>query len=165
MRLVNIDACDREQFYKECGGKDSLITVEAAFNMLQMLPVQKTGVTETSEELVHVETLCQVMWERDVAIEQLKELGYEFGQKIEYCDDAISRNMALNEAYKVNIDGEIFEVVQVETLLGLPPVSISISGRIKSLLNRMWNCRGKKTSQIDKVKMETLIREELGTTK
>ena len=30
----------------------------------------------------------QVSWERDVAIEQLHELGYEFGQKIEeeYCD-------------------------------------------------------------------------------
>ena len=29
----------------------------------------------------------QVMWERDIAIEQLHELGYELGQKIEPCDD------------------------------------------------------------------------------
>jgi len=28
------------------------------------------------------EVLEQVMWERDVAIEQLKELGYEFGEKV-----------------------------------------------------------------------------------
>lgn len=33
----------------------------------------------------------QVMWERDVAIGQLNELGYELGQKVEPCDDAISR--------------------------------------------------------------------------
>lgn len=38
MRLVNIDDCDRELFYKQMGGKDSLITVETAFNMLNALP-------------------------------------------------------------------------------------------------------------------------------
>ena len=46
---------------------------------------------EPTSEMVHVETLRQVMWERDIAIEQLHELGYELGQKIEPCDDAISR--------------------------------------------------------------------------
>jgi hypothetical protein len=29
----------------------------------------------------------QVMWERDVAISQLKKLGYELGQKVEPCED------------------------------------------------------------------------------
>ena len=38
MRLVNIDDCNRALFYKQCGGKDSLITVESAFNMLEELP-------------------------------------------------------------------------------------------------------------------------------
>lgn len=33
----------------------------------------------------------QVKWERDIAIEQLHELGYELGQKIEPCEDAINR--------------------------------------------------------------------------
>ena len=46
---------------------------------------------EPTDEMVHVETLRQVKWERDIAIEQLHELGYELGQKIESCDDAISR--------------------------------------------------------------------------
>lgn len=32
MRLVNVDDCDKELFYKELGGKDSLITVETAFS-------------------------------------------------------------------------------------------------------------------------------------
>lgn len=39
MRLVNIDDCNRELFYKKMGGKDSYITVETAFNMLMSLPV------------------------------------------------------------------------------------------------------------------------------
>ena len=32
---------------------------------------------------VSIEVLKQVMWERDIAIEQLKELGYSLGEKIE----------------------------------------------------------------------------------
>ena len=43
--------------------------------------------------------LEQVMWERDTAIEQLRELGYGLGQKIEPCDDAVSRQ-ALLEFFK-----------------------------------------------------------------
>ena len=78
---------------------------------------------EPTSEMVHVETLHQVMWERDIAIEQLKELGYSFGQKIEPCDDAISR-----------------------------------------IFQRMWNCRGKHTTSIDKVAMEQIIRDELSVT-
>lgn len=50
---------------------------------------------EPTSEMVHVETLRQVMWERDIAIDQLHELGYELGQKIESCDDVISRSAAL----------------------------------------------------------------------
>lgn len=52
---------------------------------------------EPTSEMVHVETLRQVMWERDIAIEQLHELGYELGQKIEPRDDAVSR-MALGRS-------------------------------------------------------------------
>ena len=46
---------------------------------------------ESSSDMVHVETLHQVMWERDIAIEQLKELGYSLGQKIDPCEDVIRR--------------------------------------------------------------------------
>lgn len=98
MRLVDIDACDREQFYKDCGGKDSLISVEAVFDMLMVLPevqLNKTDPVESLEEKISIETLRQVMAERDVAVEQLKELGYELGQKIEHSDDVISRENAI----------------------------------------------------------------------
>ena len=41
LRIVDIDECNRKQFYKDCDGKDSLITVEAAFDMLEALPTAK----------------------------------------------------------------------------------------------------------------------------
>ena len=50
-------------------------------------------VKEVAEEFgkdkyVSIGAYKQVAWERDIAIEQLHELGYEFGQKIEeeYCE-------------------------------------------------------------------------------
>ena len=39
------------------------------------------------DKKVSIGVLEQVMWERDVAIDQLKELGYELGQKIEKLAD------------------------------------------------------------------------------
>lgn len=43
------------------------------------------------DDRVSAEAYKQVMWERDTAIAQLKELGYEFGEKIRTDDDCISR--------------------------------------------------------------------------
>lgn len=42
----------------------------------------------------------QVMWERDTAIEQLHELGYGLGQKIEPCDDCVSRQAVIDMVRK-----------------------------------------------------------------
>ena len=47
-------------------------------------------------EMVPIEVYKQVVWERDVAIAQLKELGYELGEKIEEDDILISRKAALS---------------------------------------------------------------------
>ncbi len=46
------------------------------------IPV-KSKEQEPSEDVVSRGVFEQVMWERDIAIQQLKELGYEFGEKIE----------------------------------------------------------------------------------
>lgn len=54
----------------------------------------------------------QVKQERDIAIGQLKELGYELGQKIEPCKDAISREAVLSVIdgwYEQNRDTENIE--------------------------------------------------------
>ena len=40
--------------------------------------------------------------------------------------DYISRQAAIDEAYEIIIDGQKFEVVQVETLMGLPPAQPEI---------------------------------------
>lgn len=37
-RLIDVGQCDRELFYQQCGGADSLITVKSAFDMLMSLP-------------------------------------------------------------------------------------------------------------------------------
>ena len=37
-------------------------------------------------------------------------------------DDLISRERAIKEAYPICIDGDVFEVVQVETLIGIPSI-------------------------------------------
>lgn len=39
MRLIDIDAMNEELFYKEMGGKDTLITCEAAFDMIKAQPI------------------------------------------------------------------------------------------------------------------------------
>ena len=41
-------------------------------------------------------------------------------------EDLISRQAAIDEAYEIVIDGQKFEVVQVETLMGLPPAQPEI---------------------------------------
>ena len=59
MRLVNVDDCDRELFYKQMGGKDSLITVETAFDMLEALPTA---------------------YDVDKVVEQLEEVGQKMSE-------------------------------------------------------------------------------------
>lgn len=56
--------------------------------------------TTNSETLVSLDVYNQVAWERDIAIQQLHELGYEFGEKIESTKndlgvDCISREDAI----------------------------------------------------------------------
>lgn len=38
MRLIDADMMNEELFYKELGGKDSLITVECVFDMIKATP-------------------------------------------------------------------------------------------------------------------------------
>ena len=38
MRLIDVDAMNEELFYKQLGGKDTLITAESAFNMIKTQP-------------------------------------------------------------------------------------------------------------------------------
>jgi hypothetical protein len=46
------------------------------------------------DDCVSLGTYKQVVYERDVAIEQLKELGYELGEKIRTSEECVSREQA-----------------------------------------------------------------------
>ena len=48
-----------------------------------------------SQDVVSLGVYRQVAWERDIAISQLKDLGYDLGEKLRY-DDTISRQMAID---------------------------------------------------------------------
>jgi len=61
-------------------------------------PIEKITIWG-GEQFVSIETYQQVCKERDIAIEQLHELGYELGQKIEPCDDVVSRQNII-DTYK-----------------------------------------------------------------
>lgn len=62
----------------------------------------------------------QVMWERDTAIEQLRELGYELGQKIEPCGDAVSRQVVKEQMLKYGFHAP--DMTVTEFVEDLPPV-------------------------------------------
>ena len=59
-----------------------IITFENAIEIVNQVA------EECKDKYVSIGAYKQVAWERDIAIEQLHELGYEFGQKIdkEYCE-------------------------------------------------------------------------------
>ena len=53
MRLIDADAMNEELFYKQLGGKDTLITAECAFNMINEQP------TVEAKPVVHGEWIRQ----------------------------------------------------------------------------------------------------------
>ena len=59
--------------------------------------------------------------------------------------DCISRQAAIDEAYSIVIDGEKYDVVQVETLMGLPSAqqkSLKYTGDSICLYCQTINCDG-----------------------
>ena len=56
MRLIDVDAMNEELFYKEVGGKDTLITCEAAFEMIKAQPIV-FDCNEVIDKLGHYENL------------------------------------------------------------------------------------------------------------
>ena len=51
--------------------------------------------TTKNETLVSLGAYKQVAFERDIAVEQLKELGYQLGEKVRKADDCISRKAVI----------------------------------------------------------------------
>ena len=91
--------------------KGADMTTEQAIDIIKCLAWHKRPSEEEIEDAiktleqqpqngdkVSIGVLEQVMWERNIAIEQLKELGYSLGEKIEPQDGdrAVSLNAVLN---------------------------------------------------------------------
>lgn len=78
---------------------------------------------EPSSDMVSRGVFEQIMWERDVAIEQLKALGYELGQKVEPCEDAISRQAVLDCLTATNLKKFDFILDARDKIKNLPTVN------------------------------------------
>ena len=88
---------------------------------------------EPCEDMVSRGAFEQVMWERDVATEQLKELGYELGQKVEPCEDTISRQAVIDEIYesRKNFNNEFDQGFFADKIKELPSVTPTCKEREK----------------------------------
>ena len=96
--------------------------------------VGNTDATDTNvgkmdgDKKVSIGVLEQVMWERDVAIDQLKELGYGLGQKIEKWADgdrAVSLNAVIEDIKELSEwhDGQFTADRVINHLRQMPSVS------------------------------------------
>jgi hypothetical protein len=73
MRLIDADAMNAELFYKQVGGKDSLITAESAFEMINAQPTAY-DVDAVVEQLEDRSTLSRpVGWTKSYEIITLKD--------------------------------------------------------------------------------------------
>lgn len=73
MRLIDADAMNEELFYKQVGGKDSLITAESAFKMIDAQPTAY-DVEAVVEQLGNIGTLARpVGWTKAYEIIMLKD--------------------------------------------------------------------------------------------
>lgn len=92
--------------------------------------------------------------------------GKEFEQEPceqEPCDEYRNKRTSICGNCKEYDEFEEIDFVQehkkIPVTLDLTPCDDTVS----RILQRMWNCRGKHTTSIDKVKMEQIIREELSS--
>ena len=76
------------------------ITIDACKGAIELLEQQPC------EEYNYKALWEQVKWERDVATEQLEQLGYSLGEKIRTSEDCISRQAMIDAIYKKHIGGK-----------------------------------------------------------
>ena len=83
----------------------------------------------------------QFMWERDIAISQLKDLGYEFGQKIEPCNDAISRDdvIALIQCSEYELQDRVDNDALCDDVRDLPLVTQKSDNKYRKEAKRWKN--------------------------
>lgn len=97
MRITNnkVNLCDSCKYtYPDCSAnKDDVLFGDGVGN--DNICCCNSYQSKLPDNTVSKGVYEQVVWERDVAIEQLKELGYGFGEKIIKDDNAVSRKEVL----------------------------------------------------------------------
>lgn len=101
--------------------------------------IRKMG-TQESKLYWRDEVLDQYKWERDIAIQQLKELGYGFGQEPKRDGDTISRQAAIDAFAKFLSDREggnkiWWKPVAESVVDALPPAEPELANNSKELDN------------------------------
>ena len=84
--------------------------------------------------------------------------------KKEQTGDAVSREAVIKliQCSEYELQDRVDNDAMCDDIRELPSVTPKLTGDVVSrILKRMWNCRGKHTTSIDKVKMEQIIRDEL----
>lgn len=74
-----------------------------------------------------IQALSQEPTEKAMAVDKMEReyvKSKALFHKIVECEDVISREMALKECHDIVVDGDRYSVIQEETLLGLPPVTL-----------------------------------------
>lgn len=87
------------------------------------LSTESSTESSTDSSTVSLAVFEQVKWERDVALKQLEELGYGFGEKIRTDEDCIRREdalMALTGEWTEPTDELIYRFIK--RIKNLPPV-------------------------------------------
>lgn len=82
MKIVRVEQCHEDYELEVMTERDFDDAIEIVNQVAE----------ECKDKYVSIGVYKQVAWERDVAIEQLHELGYEFGQKIDVPDINVGSN-------------------------------------------------------------------------
>lgn len=85
---------------------DEYVTITNSKDYDALRIARKALEQESSNDMVSRGVFEQVMWERNVAIEQLKELGYGFGERLRTDSDIISRKTVKSE-YKRQLESDL----------------------------------------------------------
>lgn len=96
-------------------------------------------------------------------IRKADELAREQERRVEPCEDCISRKSVIDvlTRNRVHFCDMVRITSELKELPSVTPEVTECEDIISRILERMWNCRGKHTTSIDKVKMEQIIRENL----
>ena len=139
LKQILLNSMQKQQPCKDCISREDAVRIAS----INSMPVDECVKMIKALPSVKPKGLDQVKWERDTAINQLKELGYGFGEKIEKCDDCISRESVGNMLNNIKMRGSEFWIdyyrKALDGLSQLPSVTPTITD-VENNYNIGYNC-------------------------